>query len=46
MQGKPAATAAMALEEAGGQGSWFLCDAVEGPMVVAAVAPDEELQPG
>ncbi|CAN6281218.1 unnamed protein product [Urochloa humidicola] len=46
----PPATAAMALEEAGGQGSWFLCDAdgmvFEGPVSVAAVAPGEELQPG
>ena len=46
----PPATAAMALEEAGGQGSWFLCDAdgmvLEGPVAVAAVAPGEELQPG
>jgi hypothetical protein len=46
MQGKPTATAAMTLEEAGGQGPWFLCDAVEGPVVVTAVAPGEELQPG
>jgi hypothetical protein len=46
MQGKSAATVAMALEEAGGQGSWFLCDAIEGPVVVAAVAAVEELQPG
>ncbi|CAL4944584.1 unnamed protein product [Urochloa decumbens] len=46
----PPATAAMALEEAGGQGSWFLCDAdgmvFEGPVAVAAVDPNEELQPG
>ncbi|CAL4927541.1 unnamed protein product [Urochloa decumbens] len=46
----PPATAAMALEEAGGQGSWFLCDAdgmvFEGPVAVAAVDPGEELQPG
>ncbi|KAG2545623.1 uncharacterized protein LOC120648485 [Panicum virgatum] len=46
----PPATAAMALEEAGGQGSWFLCDAdgmvLEGPVAVAAVASGEELQPG
>ena len=46
----PPATAAMALEEAGGQGSWFLCDAdgmvLEGPVAVAAVAPGEELRPG
>ncbi|CAN6309183.1 unnamed protein product [Urochloa humidicola] len=46
----PPATAAMALEEARGQGSWFLCDAdgmvFEGPISVAAVAPGEELQPG
>ncbi|RCV40715.1 hypothetical protein SEVIR_9G075600v4 [Setaria viridis] len=46
----PPATAAMALEEVGGQGSWFLCDAdgmvFEGPVAVAAVAPGEELQPG
>ena len=46
----PPATPAMALEEAGGQGSWFLCDAdgmvLEGPVAVAAVASGEELQPG
>ncbi|CAN6322473.1 unnamed protein product [Urochloa humidicola] len=51
----PPATAAMALEEAGGAGggqgsSWFLCDAdgmvFEGPVAVAAVDPGEELQPG
>ncbi|OEL30287.1 hypothetical protein BAE44_0008690 [Dichanthelium oligosanthes] len=46
----PPATAAVALKEAGGQGSWFLCDAdgmvFEGPVAVAAVAPGAELQPG
>ena len=46
----PPATAAMALEEAGGQGSWFLCDAdgmvLEGPVAVGAVAQGEELRPG
>uniref|UniRef100_A0A0D9VZG9 Uncharacterized protein n=1 Tax=Leersia perrieri TaxID=77586 RepID=A0A0D9VZG9_9ORYZ len=45
---QPAATAAMALEEIAGEGSWFLCDAdgvgFEGHVV--AVAGDEELRPG
>uniref|UniRef100_A0A0A9HAI5 Uncharacterized protein n=1 Tax=Arundo donax TaxID=35708 RepID=A0A0A9HAI5_ARUDO len=44
----PPATAAMALEEAAGEGSWFLCDAdvmgFEGSVV--AVAAAEELRPG
>ncbi|KAJ1293433.1 hypothetical protein BS78_01G067900 [Paspalum vaginatum] len=46
----PPATAATALAEAGGEGSWFLCDAdgmaFEGPVAVAAVDPVEDLQPG
>ncbi|KAL6894160.1 hypothetical protein ACP4OV_008258 [Aristida adscensionis] len=47
----PPATAALVLQEAGGEaGSWFLCDAdgmgFEGPVAVAAVAAGEELRPG
>ncbi|CAD6214735.1 unnamed protein product [Miscanthus lutarioriparius] len=48
----PPATAATALQAAGGEGaSWFLCDAdgiafEGGPVAVAAVAPGEELQAG
>lgn len=46
----PPATAATALAEAGGEGTWFLCDAdgiaFEGPVAVTAVAPGEDLQPG
>ncbi|XP_066386034.1 uncharacterized protein [Miscanthus floridulus] len=47
----PPATAAMALQAAGGEGSWFLCDAdgiafEGGPVAVAVVDPGEELQAG
>ncbi|XP_066386099.1 uncharacterized protein [Miscanthus floridulus] len=47
----PPATAAMALQAAGGEGSWFLCDAdgiafEGGPGAVAVVDPGEELQAG
>ncbi|PWZ53923.1 hypothetical protein Zm00014a_002921 [Zea mays] len=46
----PPATAGTALQAAGGEGPWLLCDAdgmaFEGPVAVAAVAPGEELQAG